>query len=122
MTRQHILIGTKRKSLIATMKKISFEQGINIRTEQTLEDFLLNVQQQELQAIIFDQRLLRCDVVKMTRLIRRMRPRVPLIVFPDKIDKKLGGQIFNEGVLQIVLSPNKTNLVATLNAVVKTKN
>ncbi len=122
MNQLHILIGTKSKSIIATMRKISVDQAINVRTEQTLEDFLLNVQQEDLQAILFDTRLIRGDVIKMIRLIRRMRPKVPLIVLPDKIDKKLAGQIFNEGVLQIIVSPNKTNFVATLNAVLKTKN
>lgn len=122
MTRHQILIGTNSKSIIATLQKISVVHAIKISTEQTLEDFLLNVQQEDCQAIMFDTRLIRCDVIKMVRLIRRMRPKVPLIVLLDKIDKKLGGEILTEGAFQIILRPNKINLTATLGAVLKLKN
>ncbi len=122
MTRHQILIGTNSKSIIATLKKISIEHAITISAKQTLEDFLLGVQQEDCQAIFFDTQLIRCDVIKMVRLIRGMRPKVPLIVILDKIDKKLGGEILTAGAFQIALSPNAINLAATLRAVLKTNN
>lgn len=119
---QCILIESKNKSIIATIKEVAVNQEINIRTEQKMEDFLLNVQAQDYRAILFDINMSCYEAVKTIRLIRRMRPKIPLIVLLDKIDKKIGSQILNEGVFHIILSPNKRNLTTTLSAVLRLKN
>ncbi|UCG35563.1 MAG: hypothetical protein JSW17_01835 [Candidatus Omnitrophota bacterium] len=122
MAPQCILIGSNNKSIIAKIKEVAVNQEISIRTEQKIEDFLLNVQAQDYRAILFDINMSCYEAVKTIRLIRRMRPKIPLIVLLDKIDKKIGGQILNEGVFHIILSPNKRNLTTTLSAVLKIKN
>ena len=103
MAPQRILIGSKNKSIIATIKEVAVDQEISIRTEQRIEDFLLNVQEQDYKAILFDINMSCYEAIKTIRLIRRMRPKIPLIVLLNKIDKKSGGQILNEGVFHIIL-------------------
>ena len=122
MAPQCILIGSNNKSIIAKIKEVAVNQEINIRTEQKIEDFLLNVQAQDYRAILFDINMSCYEAIKTIRLIRRMRPKIPLIVLMDKIDKKIGGQILNEGVFHIILDPNSKNLSATMSAVLRKKN
>ncbi len=121
MAPQCILIGSKNKSIIAAIKEVAVNQEISISTEQRIEDFLLDIQEQDYKAILFDINLTCHEAIKTIRLIRRMRPKIPLIVLLNKIDKKSGGQILNEGVFHMILSPNKRNLAAALSAVLKIK-
>jgi DNA-binding NtrC family response regulator len=122
MASQCILIGSKNKSIIAKINEVAVNQEISISSEQRIEDFLLNVQEKDYKAILFDTNMSCHEAIKTIRLIRHMRPKIPLIVLLNKIDKKSGGQILNEGVFHIILSPNKRNLAATLSAVLKIKN
>ena len=121
MAPQSILIGCENKSINSTIKKAADNLEFNVRTEQSIEDFLLNLQEKDYKAILFDINMSHYEAIKTIRLIRRMRPKIPLIVMLDEIDKKIGSQILNEGVFHLVLSPNEINLAATLSAVLRIK-
>ena len=104
MAPQYILIGSKNKLIIPIIKEAAVELAINIRDEHKIEDFLLNVQENDYKAIIFDMNMSPHEAIKTIRLIRRMRPKIPLIALVDKLNKKIGGQILNEGVFQLIMS------------------
>ena len=111
-----ILLGSQNESIIPIVREIAEEMAITVQAEQKIEDFLLNIQENDYKAIIFDINMSHFEGVKTIRLIRRMRPKIPLITLVDRVDKKKGGQILSEGVFQLVLSPpSKENLSATLN-------
>ena len=115
-----ILLGSQNKLTIPIVQEIADEMAITVQAEQKIEDFLLNVQENDYKAIIFDLNMSNYEGVKTIRLIRRMRPKIPLITLVEKIDKKSGGQILSEGVFQLVMSPpSKENLRATLMTAMK---
>ena len=115
-----ILLGSQNKLTIPIVQEIADEMAITVQAEQKIEDFLLNVQENDYKAIIFDLNMSNYEGVKTIRLIRRMRPKIPLITLVEKIDKKSGGQILSEGVFQLVMSPpSKENLRATLMTALK---
>ena len=115
-----ILLGSQNNLIIPIVREVADEMAITIQAEQKIEDFLLNVQESDYKAIIFDMNMSNYEGVKTIRLIRRMRPKIPLITLVDKIDKKIGGQILSEGVFQLVMSPpSKENLRATLMTALK---
>jgi len=110
-----ILLGSQNKLIIPIVREVADEMAITVQAEQKIEDFLLNVQENDYKAIIFDLNMSNYEGVKTIRLIRRMRPKIPLITLVEKIDKKSGGQILSEGVFQLVMSPpSKENLRSTL--------
>ena len=115
-----ILLGSQNKLTIPIVQEIADEMAITVQAEQKIEDFLLNVQENDYKAIIFDLNMSNYEGVKTIRLIRRMRPKIPLITLVEKIDKKSGGQILSEGVFQLMMSPpSKENLRATLMTALK---
>jgi DNA-binding NarL/FixJ family response regulator len=115
-----ILLGSQNELIIPTVREVADEMAIIVQAEQKIEDFLLNVQENDYKAIIFDLNMSNYEGVKTVRLIRRMRPKIPLITLIDKIDKKIGGQILSEGVFQLVMSPpSKENLRAILMTALK---
>ena len=110
-----ILLGSQNKLIIPIVREVADEMAITVQAEQKIEDFLLNVQENDYKAIIFDLDMSNYEGVKTIRLIRRMRPKIPLITLVEKIDKKSGGQILSEGVFQLVMSPpSKENLRSIL--------
>lgn len=115
-----ILLGSQNNSIVPIVREIAGQLAIIIQAEYKIEDFLLNIQDNDYKAIIFDLQMSTFEGVKTVRLIRRMRPKIPLIALVEKIDKKTGGQILNEGVFQIVMSlPSPENLRATLMTALK---
>jgi DNA-binding NtrC family response regulator len=120
MVAQCILIGCKTKSIVPLIKEVAVELAINFRTKHKVEDFLLDIQENDYNSIIFEMNMSCYESLKTIRLIRRMRPKIPLIVLMDKIDKKIGGQLLSEGVFHLLLSPpSRENLQTTLSTALK---
>jgi len=120
MSQPFILLGSQNELIIPVVREVAEELRVSLQLEQKIEDFLLNVQGNDYKAIIFDLNMSSYEGVKTIRLIRRMRPKIPLITLVEKIDKKIGGQILSEGVFQLVMSPpSKENLRITLMTALK---
>jgi len=82
----------------------------------------LSLQEDDFNAIVFDLGIKEMEALKVIRLIRRMRPKIPLITLAKKIDKQIGGKILSEGVFPIIIAPpNKKNLFAAMSAVLNKK-
>lgn len=118
-----IVLGSPIGQTIQIFQEAAPIVPFEVIVEQKLEDFLLTIQEQSYHAMVFDLAM-RADIdpVKTIRLIRQMRPKVPLIVVTTELDKKFGSQIMNEGVFHIITAPlNKetvhTAMLAILNAI-----
>jgi len=115
-----ILLGSQNNSIIPIVREVADEMAITIQAEHKIEDFLLNVQENDYEAIIFDLNMSNYEGVKTIRLIRRMRPKIPLITLAEEINKNIGGKILSEGVFQLLMSPpSKENIRATLKTALK---
>jgi len=117
-----IVLGSHIQQIIMIFREAAQVVPFEVIVEQKLEDFLLTIQQQAYHAVAFDFRMKAdIDPIKTIRLIRQMRPRVPLLVIADTVDKKTGSQIMNEGVLHILSTPlTKENVRDALIAVLNT--
>ena len=119
MTPLKIVLGSNIRQTILIFQEAAQVVPFEVIAEQTFEDFLLTIQERAYHAVAFDFRI-RSDIdpIKTIRLIRQMRPRVPLLVIADIVDKKTGSQIMNEGVLHILSTPlTKENVKDALIAV-----
>lgn len=116
-----ILLGSQNEATIRICEETAAAIGVASTVKKKIEDLLLILQETDFRIIIFDLQLAGIETLKTIRLIRRMRPKIPLIVLTNKIDKTIGGKILNEGVFNIVLAPNKNNLFEVLNAILKIK-
>ena len=59
--------------------------------------------------VVYDLDLSGMNGYKIVRIIRKMKPRIPLIVISKNISMELGGKILQEGVVYLALKPlNRT--------------
>ena len=117
-----MLIGSQAETLIQICEEVAGEMGASTIVKKKIEDILLALQESDFKVIIFDLDIEGMEALKTIRLIRRMRPKIPLITLAEKIDKKNGAKILSEGVFHIILAPNRKNVSAALSAVLKIKN
>ncbi|NOZ62978.1 MAG: hypothetical protein GXO74_15085 [Calditrichaeota bacterium] len=114
------LLGSQNIETIQLCYEVADELGFKLLLEEKIEDFLLAIQQSEYQVILFDLELGSWDSLKSIKLIRRMRPKIPLLVFASGLNRKFGGKILSEGVFQLMAPPlNKEQLIMSLGAAFK---
>ncbi len=118
----NILVGSKTVANIHLCEEVAAELGVATIVQKRMADILLSLQEDDFNAIVFDLDIKEMEALKAIRLIRRMRPKIPLIALAKKIDKRSGGKILSEGVFpMIVAPPNKKNLSAAIGAALNKK-
>lgn len=61
-------------------------------------DFLLSILDNDFDVVFFDLELPDAHGLKTIKIVRRIRPKLPIIVLTQKSDPELGGQVMQEGV------------------------
>ena len=74
-------------------------------------DFLLEVLERDYQVIIYDLDDSTINGLKMVRILRKIRPKVSLVVISNNASKKLGGKILQEGVAYYAVKPIITDAI-----------
>ena len=116
----NMLIGCQNETTIQICEEVAVGFGVEVIVKKKIEDILLAIQENDFKVIIFDLSIEGMEALKTIRLIRRMRPKIPLITLAEKIDKTIGGKIYNEGIHQLILTPlNKNNLQTALKTIFK---
>ena len=117
-----ILVGSQKDSIINEFQVVAGELNIQCCAEKKIEDLLLSMQEHDYSAVIIDLDIEGLEALKAIRLIKKLRPKVPLITIVTEIDRKLGGQIFDEGVFHVIMSPpSSENIRSALEIVVSNK-
>jgi CheY-like chemotaxis protein len=118
MLPRQLLIGSKTEANIQLCEQVASELGAVTIVKKKIADILLSLQEDDFNVIVFDLDIKEMETLKAIRLIRRMRPKIPLITLAKKIDKQIGGKILSEGVFPIIIAPpNKKNLSAAICAI-----
>jgi len=100
-----VLIGSQTDSTISMCKIVADQMNFQCYTERKIEDVLLALQEKDYNALLFDLDMQGFEALKAVRLIKNLRPKLPLIAIASEVDKKLGGKIFEEGALHLIMSP-----------------
>ncbi len=61
-------------------------------------DFLLSILDDDFDVVFFDLELPDAHGLKTVKIVRRIRPKLPIIVLTHQSDPELGGQLMQEGV------------------------
>lgn len=61
-------------------------------------DFLLSILEEDFDAVFFDLELPDAHGLKTVKIVRRIRPKLPLIVLTQECNPELGGKVMQEGV------------------------
>ncbi len=97
--------------IIKVCKELGDEIGVNVISQPDLANFLLGLQDKDLQVAMLDCTHLETQMLKWVKVVKRIRPKIPLIIFSKKVDKKTGGKLYDEGTFYLCLKPVKKNLL-----------
>lgn len=79
--------------------------------QSDLTNFIFELQQEILDLIVFDSDTSLDSYFKHIKIIKRIKPKVPLIIVSSNIEKLDGGKIYEEGVFHLAQKPlSKINL------------
>jgi len=93
------------QELIALCHEIGREIGLSVTVAPTIPSFLLALHEDDFSIAILDCVNSGTAILDWVRLIRRLRPKVPLIVICDQIDQTMGGKIHEQGVFYLYIRP-----------------
>lgn len=96
-----------RNQLLELLSKTSL--SIHSVWEDT--DLLLELLERDYRVIIYDLEFSTFNGLKMVKIIRKIRPKIALIVISKNSDKELGGKILQEGVVYYGVKPINPNAV-----------
>jgi DNA-binding NtrC family response regulator len=93
------------------------DAGLALVKQREFADFVYELQQDMTDLVIFECAEHKFDCLKIVKIIKRIKPRVPLIVVCENIDRSTGGKIYEEGVFHLAHKPlNKIELKEIINA------
>lgn len=101
------------KTLISCREEICRDQvveiilglGLKFQARTRDDDFLLELLERDYDLIIYDLEGTTLDGLKMVKILRKIRPKIPVIVISNDPCKELGGKILHEGVVYYAVKP-----------------
>jgi CheY-like chemotaxis protein len=97
------------------------EIGIGLLKQTVFTDFIFELQQNAFDIIIFDCNDQHGDCLKLVTIIRRIKPKIPLVVISNNVEKIDGGKFYEEGVFHLAQKPIfKTTIKEIISASINT--
>ncbi|MFC2102867.1 hypothetical protein ACFLSS_00395 [Bacteroidota bacterium] len=112
-----IILSTDEET-ISVCSECTGELEIGLIRKRDFPSMILELQENDYEVILCDcsDNFQKCS--NWIKVIKKMRPKVPLIVFTQKIDKSIGGKLYQEGIFHLCEKPlNKEYLKEVLSAI-----
>ena len=111
-----IILSTDKETISACTEG-SNEMGIVLVIKNDFASFLLELQENDYAAILFDCSGNFQKCIQWVKIVKKLRPKVKLIVISKEIDKLSGGKLYQEGIFHLCEKPlNKEYLKDILSA------
>jgi DNA-binding NtrC family response regulator len=81
------------------------ELGMALVKQTDIPDLIFEIQQDFTDLIIFECPGHKFDCLKMVKIIKRIKPKVPLIIVCESTDRATGGKIYEEGAFYLAQKP-----------------
>ncbi len=91
--------------IIRLCDEVGDEIGMKMERIPELADFLLALQEKDYEVALFD--CIHADDITLNwvKVVRKIRPKLPLIIFSDEVNQKTGGKIYEEGTFHLCIRP-----------------
>jgi DNA-binding NtrC family response regulator len=112
-----IILSTDEET-ISVCSKCARELGMDLICKQDFPCMLLELQENDYKVILCDcsDNFQKCS--NWIKVIKRIRPKVSLIVITQEIDKSTGGKLYQEGIFHLCEKPlNKDYMKEVLSAI-----
>lgn len=104
------------EEIVSVCGLLGKELGMEIENHEELANFLLQLQDKDFHVAMYDCNHINSDVLKWVKIVRRIRPKIPLIIFSDDVDQETGGNAYDEGIFYLYVRPV---VKSVLNKVIK---
>lgn len=98
------------------MQRLLTDQAFLVHIVQEDANLLLQLLKEDYALVIYDLEISILGGVNMVKILRRVRPKIPLVVLTNDASTERGGKVLQEGILYYGLKP--VNLTALSCAVV----
>jgi len=115
-----VLISCRDESCLAYLTSIL--NGVDVQNKILLDDrdLLLEILERDYPVVIYDLNDDCVDNIKMVKIIKKIRPKIALIVLSGDSSEELGGKVLQEGVSYYGVKP--VHAEALVNAVANALN
>jgi DNA-binding NtrC family response regulator len=99
------IILSSDEETISICSKCTHELDMDLVCKTDFPSMLLELQKNDYKVILCDcsDKLQKCS--NWIKVIKLIRPKVPLIVFTQEIDKTTGGKLYQEGIFDLCEKP-----------------
>jgi DNA-binding NtrC family response regulator len=111
MSISHAIILSQDLEIISLFQSLGNEMRIKVVSKPNLANFLLGLQENDYQIAIFDCIHMDSENLKWIKVVRKVRPKIPLIILSDEVDQKTGGKVYEEGIFYRCVRPVDKNML-----------
>ena len=123
MERTHVIILNNDEDISQQCNELANKMNMDVVNKSDIASFLLALQENYYKAAIMFCDNTDLELLKWIKVIHKVRPKVPLILFSKKINKKYAGRIYEEGIFYLGIRPaHKKILCDILEASFKASN
>lgn len=105
------IIYSSDPDVVDTCLNCCSEIGIGLFKQTEFTNFIFELQQSLIDLIIFDSNDQYADCLKQVKIIRRIKPKIPLIVISYDIESIEGGKIYEEGIFHLAQKPIDMDII-----------
>jgi len=99
------LVLSQDSETITLCERVGKEIGLKIIYKHDLANFLLSLQENDFHVAVFDSTDSEKNNIKWVKVIKKTRPKIPLIVLTCESDQKGGGKMYEEGSFYFCTRP-----------------
>ncbi len=108
------IIQSNDSETVALFQDLGSQLDICMTTITQMPNFLLELQEEDYQVASIDFIRFEPESLKWVKLIRRLRPKIPLIVLCDKIEMNTEARIYEEKIFYLGLRPLDKDILFTV--------
>ena len=100
-----ILVASRDEDCHKNLHEMFKDRQITIHTVSDEADLLLALLDGDYNALIYDLEFSALDSLKMVKILRKLRPKISLVVLSNDSSKELGGKVLQEGIAYYGIKP-----------------
>lgn len=114
-----IILSTDNQT-ISVCEAYCKKAGLVMVAKSEFDDLILELQENDYEFIICDCSLSIEKCIQHVKIIRKMRPKIPLIIIGEEIDKTTGGKLYQEGINHLFEKPVESNYLQEVLSAIST--
>lgn len=105
------ILFSKDQNLINDFLDTCSNIGIGLLKEADFANFVYELQYESIDLVIFDFQDSFENGLKQIKIIRKIKPKTPLIVVTNEIPKSEGRKIYEENIFHLEIKPIQKNII-----------